>query len=133
MDRISCNAFIGEHAAKISGIKVSEYHHSAEKMAQAQITAYRTYGSDTVVVGPGLTGISEALGSKVGYPEGSTPFIEDYAVKDFSDLDRLAITNPHKDGRLPIVLEALEILAAELGDEVPVSAGLTGPFSMRQI
>ncbi len=129
LDRISCNAFIGEHAAKISGIKVSEYHHSAEKMAQAQITAYRTYGSDTVVVGPGLTGISEALGSKVGYPEGSTPFIEDYAVKDFSDLDRLAITNPHKDGRLPIVLEALEILAAELGDEVPVSAGLTGPFS----
>jgi uroporphyrinogen decarboxylase len=69
VDRLSLNAFIGEHAAWIQGLSVSEYHHSPEKMAKAQIDAYRKYGTDGISVGVGLTGIAEALGSRIGYPD----------------------------------------------------------------
>ncbi len=128
-DRIPCNAFIGEHAARVIGITVREYHHNPELTAKAQLAAQRTYGSDGVGVGVGLTGMPEALGSKVEYPLESTPFISDYAVKEYSDLDKLQIPDPRKDKRLSTVLRASEILLEGSKGEVKVSTGVCGAFS----
>ncbi|HBC91742.1 MAG TPA: uroporphyrinogen decarboxylase [Pelotomaculum sp.] len=128
-DRIPCNPSLGDHAARVTGIKVAEYHLSAVKMAEAQIAAYRTYGHDGVGVGPGSTGIAEAAGCKVAFPEQSTPYIAEHVVKDYSDLFRLTPPDPRRDGRFPVFLEALEILVNELGKEVPVSLTVGGPVS----
>lgn len=98
-------------------------------MAEAQIAAYRTYGHDSVGVGPGSTGIAEAIGSKVAFPEQSTPFIAEHAVKHISDLDELEVPDPRRDGRFPVFLAALKILVEELGEEVPVSLTVGGPTS----
>lgn len=128
-DRIPCNPSLGDHAARVAGIKVSEYHLSARQMAAAQIAAYRTYGHDGVGVGPGSTGIAEAIGSKVAFPAQSTPYIAEYAVKDCSDLAALVPPDPRKAGRFPVFLEAIAILVEEVGDEVPVSLTVGGPVS----
>ncbi|HBC94127.1 MAG TPA: uroporphyrinogen decarboxylase, partial [Pelotomaculum sp.] len=127
-DRLPCNPSLGAHAAKVVGIKVSEYHLSAEKMAEAQIAAYRTYGHDSVGVGATL-GVVEALGSKVIYPEQSAPYIADHPVKDFADLERLNPPDVENDEHLSLYFRAAQILIDELGDEVSVSIGTRGPFS----
>lgn len=125
-DRIPCNPSISDHAAKLVGIKVSDYHRSAKQMARAQIAAYRRYGHDGISAS---ASIAEALGSKMSFPDNSTPYFAENVVREISDLDKLEPPDPRRDGRLPMALEALEIMMNEVGTEVPVSWGHSGPLS----
>jgi uroporphyrinogen decarboxylase len=128
-DRIPCGAMLSEHAAMVLGVTVADYHHSADLMARGQIAAYRTYGHDGIVVGPGLAGVAEAAGSLISFPEYATPFVSEYAIKEPADLERLEIPDPVSRGRYAIILDAASRMAAELGDEVPVSVQVAGAFS----
>ena len=129
-DRIPVNPSLGEHAALVAGFTVSAYNRSAQKMAKAQIAAYRTYGHDGVGVGPGSTAIAGAIGSRVIYPEYGTGYIEDYPVKSASDFERLVVPDPLGDPQLSIYLEALGILVREVGDEVPIGFTIGGPVTI---
>lgn len=127
-DRLPCNPSLGAHAARVTGIKVSEYHLSAEKMAEAQIAAYRTYGHDAVGVAATL-GIVEALGGKVAYPAQGSPYIAEHVVREISDFERLDYTNIENSEHLWPCFGAAQMLIEALGDEVSVSIGARGPFS----
>lgn len=127
-DRIPVNLLISDHAARVIGVTVGEYQNSARLMAHGQVTAWRLYGHDAINVGPGLTGIPEALGCRLGFPD-STPFVEGPAVSNPEDLDRLRIPNPWSDGRLPLFLEAAELVLCETRDEVVITMTTAGPFT----
>jgi uroporphyrinogen decarboxylase len=79
-DRIPVNLLISDHAARVIGVSVGEYNNSARLLAKGQIAAWRRYGSDLVNTGPGLSGIPEAIGSKLAFPD-STPYIAEFVVK----------------------------------------------------
>lgn len=127
-DRIPVNLLISDHGARVIGVTVGEYNNSASLMAQGQVAAWRRYGADNVNTGPGLTGIAEAIGSKLAYPD-STPYVADYVVKEEADLDRLKVPDPERDGRLPLFLEAATIVLKEVGDQVPLNMTTSGPFT----
>lgn len=124
-DRIPCGLNVTAHAARVTGIKVSEYFLSADKMVEAQIAAYRKYRTESVGAHPNIV---EAIGAKVVYPEQSTPYVAEAVIKDFSDLDKLEPPNPLKAKPLAVFWEAMRRLVDEVGNEVPVSIGITGPF-----
>jgi uroporphyrinogen decarboxylase len=128
-DRMPCIPSLGDHAATVIGVTVGEYHRSAELMAKGQIAAYRKYGHDGVGVGPGSTGIAEAVGSKVAFPDRSTPFVSEHVIKEKPDLKKLEIPDGRKSGRFNIFLEALEIILDEIGDEITPSLTIGGPVS----
>lgn len=127
-DRIPVNLLISDHAARVIGVTVGEYNNSARLMADGQIAAWRLYGADNVNTGPGLAGIAEAIGSRIAFPD-STPYVADHVVKKESDLDRLKVPDPERDGRLPLFLEAAAIVLKEIGDQVPLSLTTSGPFT----
>ena len=126
-DRAPCHPFIGDHAATVLGIKVSEYHLSAELMARAQIAAWREYGHDWVGVGPVL-GIAECAGTRFVYPDQAAPYIVEHAIREPADLDRLPIPDP-ADSRISLYLEAVDRIQREIGAEVAVSLNVRSPFS----
>ncbi len=128
-DRIPCNLFIGDHAARLIEAKVSELHLSVEKAVEAQVAAFNTYQTEGTGVGPGLGGIAEAIGSKLTFPDQGAPFVSEFVVQEFSDLDRLAVPDPLKAARLANILKANKILIEKLGSEIPVSVGVPGPFT----
>ena len=90
--------------------------------------AFRKYGHDVLNVGPGLTGIPEALGCRIGLPDGS-PFVAEPAVKTEQDLERLKVPDPHRDARLPLFLKAAVLLRHEIGYEALISMTTSGPFT----
>lgn len=128
-DRIPVYLLMSDHAACVIGVPVGDYQNSAQLMAQGQLEAWRTYGMDLINTGPGLTGIAEAIGSRLVFPGGDTAYVAEYAVKEQHDLDRLKVPDPLKDGRLPLFLEASDIVLKEVGDQVPVSLTTAGPFT----
>jgi uroporphyrinogen decarboxylase len=127
-DRIPVNLLISDHAARVIGVTVKDYNHDAQTLARGQITAWRKYGMDMINTGPGLVGIPEAIGSTIAFPDGS-PYVAELAVEDKIDLERLKVPDPHRDGRLPLFLEAADIVIKEVGDHVPVSMTTSGPFT----
>ncbi|MGA2151013.1 MAG: uroporphyrinogen decarboxylase family protein [Geobacteraceae bacterium] len=127
-DRIPVNLLMSDHAARVIGVTVKDYNHDAQILARGQITAWRKYGMDLINTGPGLVGIPEAIGSIIAYPDGS-PYVAELAVKEKNDLERLKVPDPYRDGRLPLFLEAANIVIKEVGDQVPVSMTTSGPFT----
>jgi uroporphyrinogen decarboxylase len=127
-DRIPVNLLISDHAARVIGVGVGEYNNSARLMAEGQIAAWRKYGADNINTGPGLTGIPEAIGSRLAFPDNS-PYVAEYAVNEEADLDRLKVPAPDRDGRLPLFLEAATIVLKKVGDQAPLNLTTSGPFT----
>jgi uroporphyrinogen decarboxylase len=127
LDRVPCHPFIGDHAARVLGIPVGEYHRSAEKMAAAQVAAWRIYGHDWVGIGPVL-GMAEILGSTVIYPDEAAPYFDTHALEYPAILDRLCLPDP-ADPRIAIYLDAVRRIRDEIGHLVPVALNVRSPFS----
>ncbi|MDR1922130.1 MAG: uroporphyrinogen decarboxylase family protein [Candidatus Adiutrix sp.] len=128
-DRLPCNPNIANGAARIYGCKISEFNHNPKTLAEAQIAAYRRFGSDGVRIFTDLFAWAEAMGAEVVRPEDYTVDLARPAIDSLSQIDRLRPADPHKDGRLPVHLRAMDYLLDVLGDETSCSAGVVGPFT----
>ena len=103
VDRIMCCIDTGETLAPMIGLKVKDYYFSSEKMLELEQYIYDTFHSDGA----------------------ETP-----ALASLDDVDQAKLVDVDKDGRLPIILKGLKMVKENLGDKVPVSGTVTGPFTI---
>jgi uroporphyrinogen decarboxylase len=129
IDRLPCVPIIGNTSARVIGVKVSDFRGNGKLIAQAQIAAYRLFGYDIIRVFTDLYTQAEAMGAKVFYPDDETAYLDQPAIDDISQIDRLEPTDPYHDGYLPQFLEAMKIVMDEVSREVTVTGALTGPFT----
>lgn len=129
LDRLPFILHVGEHASRLIGVSVARYSHDPTLMAEAQCAVSRLYGPDSVGVGPGLFGIAEAMGAEIIFPEDGMPYLGRPVIHTESDLARLNPVNPYRDGRLSLYLEALKMIDARVGRQVPVSSSVGGPLT----
>ncbi|MDF2875142.1 MAG: hemE 4 [Sporomusa sp.] len=129
IDRLPCVPIVGNTAARVIGVKVSELPSNGKLLAQAQIGAYRRFGYDIIRIFTDLYGQAEAMGAVIRYPKDETAYLDQPALTDISQIDRLSPANPYQDGNLPHQLEAMRIAVEEVGKEVVVTGALTGPFT----
>jgi uroporphyrinogen-III decarboxylase len=71
----------------------------------------------------------DAMGAEIYFHEDSFPEIIDPPVKSPADLKKLKVPDPHKDGRLPVMIEATRLCQERVGDVVPILASCNAPFS----
>ena len=124
---------IYEHKAKLIGRNVSEVAQSAALLYEAVIAEYETYRPDMLTVGIDLYNIeAEAIGCKVSYPEqkDAVPVVSERILKNAGDIKKLGQVDVEDSGRMPMMLEAAEMVQERIGNEVLVRGGLMGPFSM---
>jgi len=129
IDRIPCSISTGETMVSFIGIDTKEYYYSAERMVELELALYERFGADGVKISTSLRGVSEAMGSKLHYPDNGLQLLETPAIKNVKDIVNLIPLNPEKGGRLPIVFKALKMLKGKIGNKAKVGLGLTGPFS----
>lgn len=129
IDRLPCVPIVGNTAARVIGVKVSDFKGNGKLIAKAQIEAYRLFGYDIIRVFTDLYTQAEAMGAKVHYPYDETAYLEAPALEDISEIDSLSPADPYKDGNLPHHLEAMKIVVDTVGKEVTVTGALTCPFT----
>lgn len=129
VDRLLCVPIVGNTAARVIGVKVSEFKGNGKLIAKAQIEAYKLFKYDIIRVFTDLYTQAEAMGAKVRYPEDETAYLEAPAIDDISRIDELQPADPDKDGNLPQHLEAMKIAVDEVGKEVVVTGAVTCPFT----
>ena len=129
VDRIMCCLDTGETLAPMINCTLKEYYHSSEKMCDLEEYIYETFHSDGAGVSCTLRGMAEAMGATVKYSDYSVALLEKPAL-ELKNAEYAKLVDVDKDGRLPIILKGVELVKKKLGDKVPVSATVTGPFTI---
>ena len=105
-------------------------HRDAKKMAELSIAMYRETGLENLGIPFCMTVEAEALGGEVeDGDETTSPSMVKYPLKSVRQWTTLKKLDPHKDGRLPAILECTSILSQRCPD-TPVIGNLVGPLSL---
>lgn len=138
VDRIPCFSGMGNVTTaglQVCGYKFSEVHGDARKMAETAATSYRLFGLECAVVPYDLCVEAEVLGCVMNpYSEVEQllyPTIKEKAIHNEEEMTSIAIPDDlEARGRIPVVKEALRLLQADIGGEVPIGTYLLGPFTL---
>jgi len=102
-----------------------------QEMARVNIETTERMGFAIVYVGSGYNNFhAAALGGRIKFRAVGAPDLEEPLVEHADELDNLNIDDLAKDELVQTVWEATRIVAAELGDEVVVTATAWGPFTL---
>ena len=114
---------VADHAARLAGVKVRAAATDPAILARALAVARELYASDLARVFADTVVEAEAMGATVELPEDDNALLvaPPAAVRE---------ADPERDGRMPVILEAVRRLRRELGDSIPVFGSLKGPFSL---
>jgi uroporphyrinogen decarboxylase len=129
LDRLPCVPIVGNSAARVLGVRVSQFRGNGKLIADAQVAAYRRFGYDVIRIFTDLYTQAEAMGARIHYPEDETAYLAAPAITSAAEIATLKSADPRRDGNLPHHLEAMERTFQSVGREVPVTGALTGPFT----
>lgn len=128
-DRVPVIPFMRDWGIAYAGFTWAEILNNPNKYVYAQYKTLRDMGHDVIWDLMGAHSESEAMGSVLKIQDNSPPSVVEFAVKDLhKDVQKLKLLNPHKDGRLPQLLDVVRSLKGLVQDEVPVIAYVQGPF-----
>ena len=130
VDRIPCNLTAGETAPLLYGIDICDYYFSSEAMVTVEEGLARDTGADNMGMGLGLRTLAEAVGTEMFYPRDNVSSVKTPAFSKPTDVDGAELVDIHKDGRLPIMLEAFKVLIEKHGSERNIGTGSAGPLTL---
>lgn len=107
-------------ATREAGIALEDYLEKPEAAARAHLDAVERYGYDCIDIDLDTTMIAEALGAKRDCTPGEPGHIATPAIRSLNEADKLRVVDPERDGRIPVLLEAVRIMAKAVGDRVAI-------------
>jgi len=129
LDRVPVIPSVREWCIRQAGFTFSEAMRKPEKYVFSQYYCVKEYRYDAVFDFFATHAESEALGSKLLIAEDSPPSILKPIIREYStDLARLRLPNPYKDGRLPQMLTIIRRLKELCEDNIPVIGYCQAPF-----
>lgn len=124
---------IYEHKAGLIRKSISEVAKDARLLADSLFAEYEAYGPDMLTVGMDIYNIeAEAVGGIVVYPDSRdiVPSIKERVVESLDEVEKLPRIDCGVAGRMPVVIEAADIVNQKLGGSVPVRGAVSGPYSI---
>ena len=129
------------------GLQFHEVHRDAAKMARAAASSHRHGGLPSAVLPLDLCVEAEALGVRIDYREGERagyPRVKDFLygdVKAFITEHNEFTEQPEKgsvssvltmvsESRIPLVCEAIQLVKADVGQDIVIGGYLPGPFTL---
>ena len=107
-------------AAREAGIPLERHLSDPNATARAHLRALEKYGHDCILVDLDTTLLAEAMGAMRDHTPDAPGHIGAPAIRDLSEVGKLRVVDPERDGRIPVLLEAVRILVREVGDEVSI-------------
>ena len=128
-----CGPLAVHFCARHAGVPVREYTLNADRLAESVIAYWETFRPDAIWVSSDTWVTAEAMGAPVAFVEGESPMAGTGgpAVRTLADLDNLPLPDPARQGRQPLMLDALRQVREAVGDEAFVVACFDqAPFSL---
>ncbi len=131
--RVATGPLAVHFCARVAGKTLREYSTNARTLADCVLRYYERFRPDAVWLSADTWVSAEAVGARVGATSDNQPFggLGPPVVQRPSDIDRLPPPDVTRQGRYPLMLEALSHLVRELGSEVFIVACFDQyPFSL---
>ena len=107
-------------AAREAGIPLERYLTEPEAAARAHLQAVETYGYDCILIDLDTTMLAEAMGARRDNTPGEPGHIAAPAIRSLDEAEKLQPVDPERDGRIPVLLEAIRIMARAVGGQVAI-------------
>jgi uroporphyrinogen decarboxylase len=117
-DRVPIIFFSSTLPLQLIGATMPEVIRNPEKVANCGISLFEKYSCDFVLVGVGL----EPLFVKKTYD------YRGYVLEEPEGYERIEVLDPRREGRMPIVLEALRKASEKMNGKVPVGTAIMHPL-----
>ncbi|MCG3150038.1 MAG: Uroporphyrinogen decarboxylase [Verrucomicrobiae bacterium] len=111
------NFLMASHEA---GIPLEKYLTDPDAAARAHLHAVEKYGYDSICLDLDTTMIAEAMGAKRDCAPNEPGHLAAPAIHSLAEAHRLQPVNPERDGRIPVILEAVRILVKKVGHEIAI-------------
>ncbi len=111
------NFMLATHEA---GARMKDYRVDPEVIARVHLHALDKYGHDCILVDTDTTMLAEAMGARSECAHDEPGRIVEPAIRSLDEVDKLRVVDPESDGRIPAILEAVRILAKQVGGEVAI-------------
>ena len=122
------------HGLEKYGLKFTEIHTDARKMANMAKSTFELFGFECAVVPFDLGVEAEALGTGVNYYSAHDdimyPTISQKVSEKTKDLNLQIPSDLARAGRIPVVTQALRHLKAEVGSQIAIGAHVLGPYTL---
>ncbi len=125
---VACSEEFDVHVCG-GGVTYNEYNRDPKVMAATQIAAVKRFGYDWAWLQVDDCIMFEVLGVGVKGEGDILPATYGYLPATRETLDSLPTPDPKKDGRMPVLLEAIKRVKDEFGDDVLVCGRTEAPFS----
>ncbi|MBF0327582.1 MAG: methyltransferase [Nitrospirae bacterium] len=138
VDRVPCFSGMGnitEAAINQLGYKFAGIHLDAKMMAETAASTYKMFGLECGVVPVDLCVEAEALGCVINvYPQAEGilyPTIKEKLIHNEGEMDSVNIpADLGSRGRVPLLMEAIKLMKADIGSDVAVGSYVLGPFTL---
>lgn len=107
-------------AAREAGIPLEAHLTEPEAAARAHLLAVEKYGYDCIDIDLDTTMLAEAMGATRDCTPGEPGHLAVPAIRSLEEVGNLRPANPHRDGRIPVLLEAVRIMARAVGGRVAI-------------
>jgi uroporphyrinogen decarboxylase len=129
-DRVPVTIIIGPYCAKSAGYTIREILTDAKKGADAHLAFFNRFRPDSVSVYNDIYLEFEAIGGKLEFFDDRISHPKAPLLEKPSDLIRLKLPDPKKDGRIPYLLEMCKRVAEDIKNEATVGLGHSGPWNL---
>jgi uroporphyrinogen decarboxylase len=118
-------------AAKEAGIPLEKHLTKPESAARAHLQAVEKYGHDCIIIDLDTTMLAEAMGATRDCTPGEPGHLAAPAIASLDDVAILKPVDPARDGRIPVLVEAVRIMVREVGDRIAIRANADqGAFAL---
>ena len=107
-------------AAREANVPLKDYLEKPEVAARVHLNAVEKYGYDCILVDFDTTLLAEAMGAKRDSTPGEPGHIAAPAIRSLEEVDELTPVDPERDGRIPVLLESVRIMAKAVGSEIAI-------------
>lgn len=121
---------ISGFAATSAGIPLTDYLTKSEVLASAQLTATKRFQNDVLFSALDYCVEAEALGTEITFTPNAYPHITTPLLDNWQQVKTMLIPDPYSTGRMPILLEACQMLLEQDGGEHFVVGQVLGPTTI---
>jgi len=111
-------------------MNVIDYMTDPKEMARACITAYRKFGWDGVSLHTDIGSEGMALGSEYNRPIDGPSELKTYMLDNLEEYQKIVVPNPKSVEPMKTVIEAVQIVKKEIGNEAYILAWTNGPLNV---
>lgn len=127
-DKLAWVPFAGVHAGKLIGATAKEVLQDGDKLFRALLEVNKIYRPDGQPIIFDLQVEAEILGCKLKWTEDGPPTVATHPLSDTNDIpDKIPAES---EGRLPMIIDVMQKMKAELGDRTALYGLICGPFTL---